>query len=120
VTHLSKLHIVEGNAASDGAGRRGWFVGHFMPAQDLRHTEDVETKWGIHKKGERRIRWARGEETTSIAILVHGQLDVEFPDRTVRLRREGDYVMWGPGIPHKWQARQKTVALTVRWPSKPC
>ena len=38
-----------GNAASDGADRRGWLVGHFLPEGELRKSHDVEVKWGVHR-----------------------------------------------------------------------
>ena len=44
-----------GNAAHDGlqAGRRGWFVGHFVPqGAGPAATDTVEVKWGVHLAGE--------------------------------------------------------------------
>ena len=37
-----------GNATVDAHADRGWLLGHFKPAPDLRHSEDVEIKWGIY------------------------------------------------------------------------
>ena len=42
--------VIAGNAAADAAAR-GWFVGHFLPADDPRATEAVEVKWGVHGRG---------------------------------------------------------------------
>src|SRR2546427_161524 len=38
-------------------------------------------------------------------------------DRGTALERPGDYVVWGPGIDHIWQAEADSVVITVRWPS---
>jgi quercetin dioxygenase-like cupin family protein len=35
----------------------------------------------------------------------------------VLLERQGDYVVWGPGVDHSWRAEEESVVLTVRWPS---
>ena len=32
---------------------------------------------------------------------------------TVTLEREGDYVRWGPGIVHSWQAEDDSAVITV-------
>jgi len=41
----------------------------------------------------------------------------EFPDEKVELNHQGDYVMWGIGVDHRWEALEDTVIITVRWPS---
>ena len=40
--------IYLGNATEDAPSDRGWLLGHFKPAADPRHSEDVEIKWGIY------------------------------------------------------------------------
>ena len=40
--------VYVGSAAADAAGNHGWLLGHFLPEDDARHSEDVEIKWGIH------------------------------------------------------------------------
>ena len=50
--------VTSGNAADDGADRRGWLVGHFLPASDgPRATGDVEVKWAVYEGGEARPDW---------------------------------------------------------------
>jgi hypothetical protein len=44
---------------------------------------------------------------------------MEFPDRTVLLAEQGDYVVWSRGTDHSWLAEEDSVVLTVRWPSVP-
>lgn len=111
--------VYVGNAGKDAAMDRGWLLGHFKPDGDPRHSEDVEIKWGVHPRGDRRAQWVRGEERTALQVLVSGRFRVEFPGRTVVLEHQGDYVVWGHGVDHSWVAEEESVVLTVRWPSVP-
>ena len=113
-------NIVWGNAYSDGADRRGWFIGHFVDgADDPRSTEALEVKWAIHPAGEQRQSPAVSSVATALAILIRGRFRYRFGDREITLAREGDYVLWPAGVPHDWTAEEDTVVLTIRWPSKP-
>lgn len=110
--------IRTGNAKRDSTDTRGWFVGSFLPKDlGLRHSDDVELKWGTHSAGESRDEWVTGETRTAISILISGNFELEFRDQTVNLSEPGDYVMWGPGVDHRWKALGDSVILTVRWPS---
>jgi hypothetical protein len=112
--------VYVGRAVPDGAANQGWLLGHFMPPGELLHSEAVEVKWGVHPPGERRAAWATAETRTALLVLIRGSFDIELRDRTVLLREPGDYVVWGPGEDHSWQAGDvETVVLTVRWPSLP-
>ncbi len=112
--------VYVGRAVPDGVANQGWLLGHFMPPGTLLHSEDVEVKWGVHPPGERRAAWATAETRTALLVLIRGSFDIELRDRTVLLREPGDYVVWGPGEDHSWQAGPvETVVLTVRWPSLP-
>ena len=111
--------VYVGKADLDAPGEQGWLLGHFRPAGDPRHSTDVEIKWGRHPKGDRRARWVTGEERTALLILISGRFHVELPDRTVVLTDPGDYIVWGRGVDHSWQAEEESVVLTVRWPSIP-
>lgn len=112
-------HVYVGHAASDAALDRGWLLGHFKDAADPRHSEALEIKWGVHPKGDERDRWVTGEGRTALLVLISGRFHVEFPGRSVLLARQGDYVVWGPGVDHSWYAEEASVVLTVRWPSVP-
>lgn len=115
---MKKTYIRTGNAAADSTETRGWFVGHFIDQSlGLRHSDDVELKWGAHKAGEAREDWVTGETRTAIAILVSGKSEMEFRDQTVHLSRPGDYVMWTKGIDHRWRIIEDSIVLTIRWPS---
>ena len=113
------MEIYVGNADADAPEDRGWLLGYFKPADDPRHSTDVEIKWGRHARGERRDRWVRGEQRTALLMLVSGRFHVELPDRTVVLTEPGDYVLWGRGVDHSWLAEEASVVVTVRWPSVP-
>jgi quercetin dioxygenase-like cupin family protein len=107
-----------GNANNDTTDTRGWLLGHFIdPTQGVRHTTDVEVKWGIHPPGDKRPEWTADDQRTTLVILIEGNFVVRLTEGTATLNRQGDYVMWGPGIDHSWEAFADSVVLTVRWPS---
>lgn len=112
-------NVYVGNATIDAAGDRGWLLGHFKPVDDIRHSQDVEIKWGVHPRGDKRAQWVTGEKRTALLVLISGRFRVELPGRSVLLTRQGDYVVWGPGVDHSWYAEEESVVLTVRWPSIP-
>lgn len=106
-----------GNAAVDSKDHRGWLVGHFLGEGDLRRTEDVEIKWGVHPRGERRTEWHGDEYRTTVLLLVKGKFRITLSVDSRTLEHEGDYAMWGPGIGHSWEAEEDSVVITIRWPS---
>ena len=108
--------VYTGNAQLDGKERRGWILGHFMPAGDVRRSEDIEIRWAIHPCGERRAEWVAGEQRTTAIILISGQFKVELPGQSVVLARQGDYIVFH-GISHSWEAETDCVVLGIRWPS---
>jgi hypothetical protein len=107
-----------GNAGADAPGNRGWLLGHFRPASDARHSDDLEVKWAVHPKGERRPEWVVGERRSTMALLVSGRFRIELPGRTVLLAGQGDYVVFH-GLSHTWHAEEESVVVVVRWPSVP-
>ena len=110
-----------GNAITDG--KHGWFIGQFVPiAGGLRHQDDVELKWGIHPKGESRpLGYSQYKAATTISVLLQGilctRLELDGALREITLRRPGDYIIYGPGVTHTWEALEDCVVLTVRFPS---
>ncbi|RFU43535.1 signal peptidase I [Actinomadura logoneensis] len=110
--------IYVGRAPVDAAGDRGWLLGHFKPEGDIRHSDAVEIKWGVHPAGERRAQWATGDERTALLVLIGGRFRMEFPGRDVVLAEQGDYVVWDK-VDHSWEAEEDSTVLTVRWPSIP-
>lgn len=107
-----------GNAGTDATDHRGWLLGHFVP-DGPRRTEALEVKWGTHHAGQQRPEWATDEDRSTLVLLVSGRFRVELSTGTVVLQRQGDYLMWGPGIDHSWHAEQDSIVITVRWPSLP-
>lgn len=105
-----------GNASKDHFGR-GWVVGHFVPdARDLRATDDVEIKWSVHAAGDRRAAWTDDEHRTTISFLVSGHFSIHLPTGVCTMQASGDYVVWGPGVNHSWEAIEDSVVVTIRWP----
>src|SRR5688572_15568397 len=109
-----------GNVAGASKATRGWFLGHFMKGEDnpLR-TSELELKWYTHAKGETRNEWAPGNPVKTLNILIRGHFVLLFPDREIALAKEGDFVLFGPGVPHSFRSEQESLVLTVRWPSLP-
>lgn len=112
-------NVYVGRAAEDAAGDYGWLLGHFKPDGDMRRSDAVEIKWGVHPVGERRARWATGDPRTALLVLIDGRFRMQFPGRDVVLAARGDYVVWGPLVDHSWCAELASTVLTVRWPSVP-
>jgi hypothetical protein len=110
--------VYVGNAEVDGALNRGWLLGHFVPAGDIRRSDDVEIKWGVHPLGDQRAQWVLQEERTSLHVLVSGRFRIEVPGRSILLARPGDYVVL-QHLGHSWRAEEQSVLLSVRWPSVP-
>jgi hypothetical protein len=110
--------IYVGSAAADAPANRGWLLGHFMPDGDVRHSTDVEVKWGAHPRGDQRAQWVTAETRTALIVLVHGRFRLEFPGRSVVLAEQGDYVVFDQ-VDHSWFAEEESVILGVRWPSVP-
>jgi len=109
-----------GNAADDTRDDRGWLLGHFVnPPDDVRHTNDVEVKWGIHPAGDKRAEWTSDDQRTTLLLLVEGQFRIDLTEGSRVLSTQGDYALWGPGIDHSWEALADSVVITVRWPSTP-
>lgn len=108
----------QGNAAEDAREARGWLLGHFIdPAKGVRSSKAVEVKWGIHTAGEKRDQWTADDQRTTLVLMVQGNFRIDLTEASVSLTRQGDYVLWGPGIDHTWEALSDSVVITVRWPS---
>lgn len=107
-----------GNAGDDAHAHRGWLLGHFIrPPGSVRSTGALEVKWGIHPAGQKRPEWSTDERRTTMVLLVSGRFRVELSNGGALLDRQGDYLVWGPGIDHTWQAEEDSAVVTIRWPS---
>jgi uncharacterized cupin superfamily protein len=117
---LGESNFDSGNAFTEGAGARGWIVGNFIePGSNLRHSSDVEVKWGHHEPGDGESHWTANAASTTISILVSGRITISLPDTQLTLEKVGDYAVWAPGIPHRWRAETRSVVVSIRWPSIP-
>lgn len=105
---------VSGNVKDASKDTRGWFLGHFMPgeANPLR-TGELELKWYTHAKGETRETWAPGNPVNTINILIRGHFVLLFPDQEVALQKEGDFVLFGLGMPHSYRSVEESLVLTL-------
>jgi hypothetical protein len=110
--------IHEGYAPDDAPEHRGWVLGHFMPPDDPRRTEDVEIKWGQHARGERHQPGPADDLRATAVFLVSGRFRVDLPGRSVVLDRPGAYVAYRD-LTHSWVAEEDCVVICVRWPSVP-
>lgn len=108
-----------GNATDDGQDTRGWLLGHFIdPTKGVRHSPDVEVKWYHHPAGDKRADWTIDDQRTTLLLLIDGRFRLALTTGSVTLAKQGDYVLWGPGIDHTWEALADSTILTVRWPSE--
>lgn len=108
-----------GNAAEASADTRGWLIGHFIdPSEGVRSSKDVEVKWGTHPAGDKRPEWTSDDQRTTLVLLVQGNFRVDLTEGSSTMTRQGDYIMWGPGVDHTWEANEDSVVITVRWPSQ--
>lgn len=110
-----------GNANDDADQHRGWLLGHFIDpeARAARSTDALEVKWGIHPAGQTRPEWTTGEQRSTLLMLISGKFRLDLTAASVTMERQGDYIVWGPGIDHSWHAEADSVVITVRWPSVP-
>ena len=107
-----------GNAEVDGRDTRGWILGHFLDeSAGVRSSKDVEIKWGIHPVGDKRPEWTADDKRTALVVLITGKFRIDLTETSVTLEKQGDYLTWGPGIDHSWEALTESIVLTVRWPS---
>ena len=78
---------------------------------------DVEVKWGTHPAGEKRAEWTADDQRTTLVVLIQGAFRVDLTEGSTVMAHQGDYVLWGPGIDHSWEALTDAIVITVRWPS---
>lgn len=97
-----------------------WFVGHFIPS-GLRHTNCFNVKWGIHQPADGVLERANETGPLTVSVLLRGRMTYwlrahgteEWEERL--LETPGDFVIWEPGIDHKYEAHEdNTTLITVR------
>jgi mannose-6-phosphate isomerase-like protein (cupin superfamily) len=101
---------VFGNVVDASKDTRGWFLGHFMPgAHNPLRTSDVELKWYTHAKGETRDQWAPAIPVRTLNVLIRGRFVLVFPSQEVLLEKEGDFVLFGPGVSHSFRSIEESL-----------
>lgn len=100
---------------------RGWFIGQFIKEPLCFKDEDVEIKWGIHKKGELLDQIRASKKSKSLSILISGKTRISFPEQNkdLILSEQGDFVFWEAGVFHNSEILEDSIFLTIRWPSLP-
>ncbi|GAA4460054.1 hypothetical protein GCM10023189_34610 [Nibrella saemangeumensis] len=127
--------LVTGNAYADGAPRGGWFVARFIdPEHGLRcrlgrhgvfeqAQGDFELKLFSHPAGHHEAKsFPFNQTATTMSMLIgNGRFEIYFCAggkwQHVLLQNDGDYVIWAPGVGHRWFARQASSIFTVRCPA---
>ena len=107
----------------DGIAIEPYYRGeHLDPTATARQSTHLQVKWFAHPAGDARPEWADPDACLSLSVLVDGDVRFDFRDvageeRSVRLARRGDYVLWhGPTYAHSWRTDAGCTLLTVRWP----
>lgn len=115
--------IYLGNAVVDGQKSKFWIAGQFMAKynegsqNDPRVNHNVEIKWGVHKKGDKKVSLAKQKSATTLTILISGKFLNNIDGKQYLLEKQGDYLVYGPNLFHNWEAIEDTVIATIRWPS---
>jgi len=129
------MDLLTGNAYDQDTGGTGWLIGFSewtrLPGSDLLHVPADQPvtglcfKWYDHPEGH-----ASGDKPVSVGrtfslLATAGSVfryeistDPGYASeatRTVVLQRPGDYIVWGPGIYHRWTCERRSTILTVRW-----
>lgn len=133
------MDIESGNLDHIDTAATGWFIGYgdwvrkaargaaslrYLPQESLSHT--LCMKWGRHRKGDAAglDKPASAGRTISILVSEHGCFRVQFsmqghfPEaglQEVVLRKQGDFIAWGPGMHHRWFVDEDSLILTLRW-----
>lgn len=80
---------------------------------------DVALKWSKLKKGADKLIPYANKVSTTLGILITGQVRVYFPDtkQEVILSKEGDYIFIPPNIMHTREVLEDSFTISLRWPA---
>lgn len=131
------MDIEFNNAGSVNTNGTGWFVGfsewanpanaadlRYIPAETRSH--HLSIKWMEHPAHDPRGVGKPLSEGRTISLLVseQGRFRIQFsehPDFPAGqgvehvLEQQGDFVIWGENLYHRWVVDQTATILTVRW-----
>jgi len=88
------------------------------PVGEVRHSTDVEIKWGVHPRGDERAAWVTGEERTAMLLLISAASGWSSPAAASCWPSRAT-TSCGPRRRPLLVRRGESVVLTVRWPSVP-
>ena len=92
-----------------------WVIGSFV--QDpMFHSEYFEFKFQEECKGLRREpKPVVNAGVTTLAILIYGNVRINFGEGDKVMQDRGDYIWWSPDIPHLFEYLEDSLVLTLRW-----
>ncbi|WP_221028920.1 hypothetical protein [Actomonas aquatica] len=128
------LEIETGNLGEVPTSGTGWAVG-FSPWTDtpgsLRHVpadtavRGLCLKWKTHQAGDPQgiNKPVSSGRTLSVLVSAESRFRIEFASdaaftqdvSAVVLKRAGDFVAWGAGVHHRWEAQTGCTMMTLRW-----
>jgi len=109
--------IVKYNAFDENC-ERGWVLGHFTKIPEL-NTQDLEVQFVKLQASSEKNGISKQKKAKTLSLLVSGKMEIYFKDETVRLEKEGDFVIFDKGVDHSWKVLEDSTILSVRWPSLP-
>ena len=108
--------------------RLAWNEGGLALQVDVRGKDQPVTglcvKWFRHEPGhESGDKPVSEGRSASILVTENARFEIDFclsadfsgEVRTVVLRREGDFAVWGEGLYHRWRCVERATIATVRW-----
>lgn len=116
-------NIEQGNMndlVSANPEQRGWVLGHFIPGDTYRHSDEVEVKWAQHEKGYSKMGKREIVSTKTLTIVLSGRYKIHFPEinKELELIEQGDYIIYDAGeVLHSFDCIDTGLTITVRWPS---
>lgn len=95
-----------------------WVIGSFVKNPDF-HNDNFEFKFQTDKKGDcRQAKDVLHSNTTSLEILIAGQVRMNFDGQDLFLKTRGDYLWWTPDQPHLFECLEDSLVITLRWFNK--
>jgi hypothetical protein len=96
-----------------------WVVGYARPNDSPLRTNNVYVKWARLKKGQKKATPTLDQTDNTLGVLISGKIAQHFPGKkkAIILKKVGDYIFFGPNVPHTWEALEACVIITMRWPA---
>lgn len=92
-----------------------WVVGSFVKNPDF-NNDNFEFKFQTDKRGMcRQPKEVLNPNVTTLAILIDGDVRMNFGEQNKYLRERGDYIWWNPDVPHLFEYLEDSLVITLRW-----